>query len=272
MKFRSLELNRTVLLLGFVPFFRKELQEWKRKKSAIAVLILAPLMFSIGAVLLVKMFGQGSLNITSEVASGEHLVFAGTAFSTTQLWVYAVTILLSIGLIPKEQDAGTLAWNLTKPLSRPALLLAKWLVNTVAIWLIAVVLANSIALFVAAIGLGFAPFSMSIVLLINVLALLPIGFWVLFCLLFGLLLKDQAAIGACAVFLIAVGIGILSFEIAGNQPLFTAIAPYYPTNAIEGFITPEGSFNLTKFLIYLAYMTVMTITAGWVFDRKEFSS
>lgn len=273
MKFKSLELNRTVLLLGFVPFFRKELQEWKRKKSAIAVLILAPLIFSIGAVLLIKMFGQGLPNSTSQAASSaDYLVLAATAFSRTPLWVYAVTILLSIGLIPKEQDAGTLAWNLTKPLSRPALLLAKWLVNTVAIWLIAVVLANLIALFVAAIGLGFAPFSMLTVLLTNVLALLPIGFWVLFCLLFGLLLKDQAAIGACAVFLIAVGIGISGFEIVGNHPLFTAIAPYYLTNAIEGFVTPENSFNLTKFLLYLAYMTVMATTAGWVFDRKEFSS
>jgi ABC-2 type transport system permease protein len=271
MIFKPVEFNRTVLLLGFVPFFRKEIQEWKRKKSAIAILILAPLTFSVGAVVLSKMFSQG-LSATSQAASSaDELVFAGTVFSTTQLWVYAVTILLSIGLIPKEQDAGTLAWNLTKPLSRPALLLAKWSVNTVAIWLMAVVLADSITLFVTAIGLGFAPFSMFTVLLTNVLALLPIGFWVLFCLLFGFLLKDQAAIGACAIFLIAFGIGVLGFEIAGNQPLLTAIAPYYPTNAIEGFITLEGSFNLTKFLIYLAYMTVMAVATGWVFDRKEFS-
>lgn len=273
MNLKSLQLNRTVLLLGFVPFFRKELQEWKSKKSAIAVLILAPLILSIGAVLLVRMFDQGLSSSTSQAASSaDHLVFAGTAFSTTQLWVYAVTILLSIGLIPKEKDAGTLAWNLTKPLSRPALLLAKWLVNTAAIWLIAVVLADLIALVIVAIGLGLAPFSISTVLLENALALLPIGFWVLFCLLFGFLLKNQAAIGACAVFLIAVGMGISSFGIVGNQPFFTAISPYYPTNAIEGFITPENSFNLTRFLLYLAYMTVMAIAAGWVFDRKEFSS
>jgi ABC-2 type transport system permease protein len=273
MIFKPFELNRTVLLLGFVPFFRKEIQEWKRKKRAIAVLILVPLAFSIGTVLLGKMLGQGSPNVPSQAApSADDLIFAGTVFSTTQLWVYAVTILLSIGLIPKEQDAGTLAWNLTKPLSRPAFLLAKWLVNTVSIWLIAVVVADSIALFIAVIELEFVPFPILTVLLTNVLALLPIGFWVLFCLLFGFLLKDQAAIGACAVFLIAAGIGILGFEIVGKQPLLAAIAPYYPTHVIEGFITLEGHFNVTKFLLYLAYMTVMTIATGWLFDRKEFSS
>lgn len=44
----------SVFLLGFVPFFRKELQEWKRKQSAIAVLLLIPLTLGIIAVVLTK--------------------------------------------------------------------------------------------------------------------------------------------------------------------------------------------------------------------------
>lgn len=157
--------------------------------------------------------------------------------------------MLSIGLIPNEQVFGTLSWNLTKPLSRLSFLLGKWSGNTLVIWFVAVVLADLLLLIVALIGFGGGAFPLGSILLTNLLALLPIAFWVLFCLLAGVLLKEQAAIGATAMVLAAGGAGLSSLQMLGNQPLIAAIAPYYPTNVIDGFVAPDGSLNFSKLAI-----------------------
>ncbi|MGG6270719.1 ABC transporter permease subunit [Leptolyngbya sp. AN03gr2] len=274
----SNSLQSASLFLGFVPFFRKELQEWKQQKQvAIAILILIPFALSVAAVLLIKLAQANGTSVLPP--GGDMLTLVATSSAKNSIWIAAISILLSIGLIPNEQASGTLAWNLTKPLSRLSFLLGKGLSNTIVIWIVAVVLANAISLVVFLLGVGGGGFSVVSVLLNNLFALLPIAFWVLFCMFAGMFLKDQAAIGAFALIVAVIGTGISSAQgLASsvgiqlpNQEWIRAIATYYPTNVIDGFLSETNAINFFKLGLYLIYMTAMAIATYWMFDRKEFS-
>ncbi|BAU15325.1 hypothetical protein LEP3755_58830 [Leptolyngbya sp. NIES-3755] len=276
----SNSLQPATLLLGFVPFFRKEIQEWKQQKQvAIAILLLIPFILSLAGILLIKLAEAAGTNVLPP--GGDHLTLVATSSAANPFWIGAVSVLLSIGLIPNEQASGTLAWNLTKPLSRLSFLLGKWFAHTLVIWLIAVIFANIITLIVFLIGIGGGAFSIPTILLRNLLALLPIAFWVLFCLFAGMFLKDQAAIGAVAIVFAIIGTGISSAQmLAGNfgiqlsqanESWIRLIATYYPTNVIDGFVSPENAIDGTKLVLYLVYMAAMLGVTYWMFDRKEFS-
>ncbi|MGG6263947.1 ABC transporter permease [Leptolyngbya sp. AN03gr2] len=276
---RPIQSESTPFLLGFVPFFRKEIQEWKQQKqAAIAVLLLIPFLLSLAGIVLIKLAQMSG--VSAIAADGDHLTLSATSTSNP-LWLGVVSVLLSIGLIPNELTSGTLSWNLTKPLSRLSFLLGKWSGNVLMIWLVAVVLANVVTLLMALIGVGAGTFSIPVVLARNLFALLPIAFWVLFCLFAGMFLKDQAAIGAFALVLAAIGTGLASAQglastfgiqlSQNNQAWFDAIATYYPTNVIDGFLTADNTINFLKLSIYLVYMALMFVATYSMFDRKEFS-
>jgi ABC-2 type transport system permease protein len=253
-------MNKGIFLLGFLPFFRKELQEWKRKRLAIALLILLPLLMSIMTVVIAKI-------VTSEAGQPmppTDLTSAASSFALNSFWVLLVTILLSIGLIPKEVDGGTLAWNLTKPLSRNSFLLGKWLATTVMVWLIAIALANLLASIVVVIGLGWGSLRFNQVAIAHLVGLCSVGFWVLLSILLGLLVKDQAGVGAGAVMLTVGGLIVSTLP----DERLKAFAPFYPSNTLDWAVS---SPNVPKLMAYLGYMIGMAIAAKLIFDRKEFS-
>jgi ABC-type transport system involved in multi-copper enzyme maturation permease subunit len=261
------------LLLGFTPFFYKELQEWKyQKQAAIALLILLPLLLSVASVVILRLISWQTGRALPPLDS----TIAGSTFANV-LWVMPITLLLSIGIIPKEVEQGTLAWNLTKPLSRTAFLLGKWAAYTLLTWLIGVVLINLIALTVTAIGLGWVMPDFRMIVLSHLAALLTIAFWVLVCIFLGLILKDQAAVMAGAVTLGLIGFllpnlpTILSFLYQFDQPFpetWRLLAQLYPSNTPNWFIQ---SSTLLKPLAYCLYVGGMAIATQFIFDRKEYS-
>lgn len=252
--------KQKLFLLGFRPFLYKELQEWKQKRAAIAILMAIPLLISIFLVSISKLTASQAGKPLPPV----DLALAASSYALNGLWIFSITVLLSIGLIPKELDSGTLAWNLTKPLSRTSFLLGKWLSTTLMTWLIGVVLADLISLIVTAIGLGGTMSNFNEVVTAHLAGFCMIGFWVLFCLLLGMLLKDQASVGAGA--LMAAISGTLIGTLPNEQ--LRSIAPFYFSNTVDWAVSlPMGP----KLIAYLAYMMGMAIAAKLIFERKEFS-
>lgn len=245
-------------LLGFRSFFRKEIQEWKRKQSAIVLLIFLPLVFSLVASVLAKLVVS-----SSEQLPPPNLALAASLYSNNPAWTVPATVLLSIGLIPKELDTGTLSWNLTKPLSRISFLLGKWLSTTLIIWLFAVLIANFSAFVISAILLGWETPDFGQIFASQVVGFCAVGFWVLLCLFLGMLLGDQAAIATGASFTAAIGF----FLPLSPVQQMRQFAPFFPSNTVDWLI----SENRFKLLAYLVYMAGMAIAAKWIFDRKEFS-
>ncbi len=55
-------------------------------------------------------------------------------------WVMLAGIFASIGMLTQERETGTLAWTLSKPISRSSVLLAKWTAAVLALAVFAVML------------------------------------------------------------------------------------------------------------------------------------
>ncbi|RUS95297.1 hypothetical protein DSM106972_090730 [Dulcicalothrix desertica PCC 7102] len=252
--------NLGTFLLGFIPFFNKELKEWKRKKFTIAILVLIPLLTSIVANVSTSFIVKQS----DKPLPPTDLTQVASSYGLNSFWLLPVTILLSIGLISKEVDAGTIAWNLSKPLSRNAFLLSKWLVTTLMTWLIAVVTANIISLVVAVVSLKYTPPRFNEVIIANMAGLYCVAFWVLVCIVLGLLFKNQSSIAAGALML-AVGGFFINIVPNNNLRLF---APYYPSNTVDWLVS---SPSIQKAIASFIYVILMAVIAKVIFDSKEYS-
>jgi ABC-2 type transport system permease protein len=252
--------NQGNLLLGINAFVRKELQEWQQKTLVVVVLIALPLLVNIFIAFVTKFI---AVEIGVTLPKG-NITGAGSFFALNGLWVSSVAILLSIGLIAKELDSGTLAWSLTKPLSRTSFLLGKWLVTSLVAWLIGIVLANIITVIISSIVFGWSTPRLDTIAIANFVGLCHVGFWVLLCLFLGVLLKDQAAVGAGALITAFGGFVIPNLP---DQKL-RGIAPFYPSNTVDWAVSSD---SFSKFIAYLIYMLAMAIIAKLIFDRKEFS-
>ncbi len=112
-------------LLGAGPFLRKELHEWLKSWRAVILLVVTSLMMVLNTL---------SARLAEMSAHGAS-VGVPTAISfdpTTNVllkwpqWVFFFAIVFSANLFIVERDRGTLAWTLSKPISRTALLVGKW--------------------------------------------------------------------------------------------------------------------------------------------------
>jgi ABC-type transport system involved in multi-copper enzyme maturation permease subunit len=253
------EQRRGGLLLGFGTLFWKELQEWRQKPLAIAFFLAVTLLIVIGNIALSLITVPPAPEAMAlRVAA---LTDAATVYAKNFIWIMLISIFVSMGLIVNEQESGTLAWNLTKPLSRPALLLAKWIATTLMVWLLGVATQSGAMLAVEA-SQGVAEPNWEQIAWVHLGALGAIGFWVLLCLLLGTLFKEQAAVGAGALL---VGLGPL---ILSNFPGFLQfLVQIYPTTMLGwAMFTPP---NLGQLIGYLAWMAAMAIATLLIFNQKE---
>ena len=126
-------------LVGAGPFFKKEIREWIRSWRAISLAAVAiPLM-------LINTLGP-MIGETAARANGEPIPTGLSFDATTNVlvrwpqWIWIYVIFASFSLLIAERDRGTLAWSLSKPLSRTGLLVAKWAAAVVMLTAFAIVL------------------------------------------------------------------------------------------------------------------------------------
>ena len=144
--------------LGFLPGFgglvRKELTEWRRGRRAWIVLVIVTLFMTLTAAepwLVANLAPPEGGEILPEpiLDPMANLVAA----VSTQIFV-VVAIFAVMSLIVAERESGTLAWTASKPVSRGAIWLAKWVSSTAMLGLLAglVPLAATVALVVVLYG------------------------------------------------------------------------------------------------------------------------
>ena len=174
----------------------------------------------------------------------------------------------TMGVFVQEQASGTMAWNLTQPLSRTALLLAKWAAGTLALWVTVVVVPTLIGLTVAGLIYGVVPGDSLLAASVVALSAVWIAFYVLLILALSTLFGSQGVIAGVVVAL------LVAPNLAGGispavQELLDAA---YPTNmpawmyvlaAGEGIPTAAVASSIVVF-------AALAILAAVAFDRKEF--
>jgi ABC-2 type transport system permease protein len=136
-------------LQGFWPYFRKEISEWWKGRGALATVIVLCALGTLGT-FATRIDELGGGTPTSAQLNSTYNVI-GAQF---QQWIVFASIFASMGMLVSERNSGTLAWTLSKPISRSALLLAKWSVGTLmlAVFGLAVPLAWSMGIATFAYG------------------------------------------------------------------------------------------------------------------------
>jgi ABC-type transport system involved in multi-copper enzyme maturation permease subunit len=219
-------------LLGFRPFFRKELADWWQRRAA---LITFAVVAALGAM------GTLATRI-DELAGGvaEAAMLDPTANvlnAKFEDWILFAGIFASIGILTQERVMGTLAWTLSKPVSRSSVLLAKWTAAVVMLAVFAVALPLVVSVGIATWAYGSLPDLGSVAVFGLILVAVP-AFFVGFNLALATRLGSQAGIAAAAFAVFGAPYLLVSF--------LPIVAEVWPTamGAMAGAVAGGADPNL----------------------------
>jgi ABC-type transport system involved in multi-copper enzyme maturation permease subunit len=253
---------RSSTLMGFGQFFRKEVSEWWASRRA-------PIIFVITSLLVCGTTIAPWLQANFPAADGSGSAAPLSLDPTVNLvganwvqWLVYLPILASMGLVAGERDKGTLAWSLSMPLSRTALLAAKWTAGALVYGLAGVVGPMIVGAAVATAAYGALPDPTTIVGFSVALLTLP-AFYIGLCIAVGTRITSQAGVAgiAVAVSLSPALAGVLAPGVAQALPPSMGVwSLAWASGADPGWITPVG---------WAVGMAVVAVIAVASFRRAE---
>jgi ABC-2 type transport system permease protein len=249
------------LFLGFTTVFRKEMTEWLRGRAAliVAALATASAIFTTLIPFVVGASGEAApgLTLTKDPTTN---VLLGWSNSQT---IAVIAVLATMALVSAERDRGTLAWNLTNPVSPTSIIAAKFCAAMLVIGTAAVLLPLAISVGVATIAYG-APPALGTVALFAALFLTVPAFYIGLNVALGSVVKST------------VGVAGIAFAVMFLPLMFSALLPIVnelsPTSiGVWAFATATGAAASTLTLGgWLVAMTILVVGAKLAFDRQEF--
>jgi ABC-2 type transport system permease protein len=243
-------------LLGFGTLFRREIADWARSRRAPIVGIATTALAVLTAVipLLVAPGDSGeplSLDPTVNVLLG---------WNGQMLQV--IVILATMSLLSGERDRGTLAWSLTHPLARVALLAAKWSAAVLVLAAVGIAIPLAVSSVVATIAYGALPDVGRILAFAALYVTVP-------ALYVGLTIAIAAIVpGTAGVAGIAFLIAFMPSILAGLLPW---IAEYLPTSIAMwvGAVTAGAAVPMTVPVALVVTLVALAAVAAIAFDREE---
>jgi ABC-2 type transport system permease protein len=252
-------------LLGLRNVIRKDLSDWFHSKRPWIVIAVTTIVFALAA---------GNAWITDWVARSlpanpgdgpakmlsmqplDNVLFAlGTQF------IILVVIFATMSLLIAERDSGTLAWTISKPVSRTSVLVSKWLTATTVLWLTAVVIPLTLTTALVTVLYGL-PDVATVVFLGVTLITVP-AFFVAVALAAATLVPSQAAVGA-----IGMAVFAAPLILAGVVP---AIGPFFPGSIFDWgvAISTGGPASLVTPLAWLVGLGLLFILARWRLNAMD---
>jgi len=250
-------------LLGFATFFRKELQWWWSGRAAIVVFAIATLLGGLSVL-------GDRLALTIATAQGQPIPAGAITLDPTlnvlnaqwDQWLVFITIFVSMGLLTTERDSGTLAWSLSKPLSRTSLLLAKWSAALVMLGIFAIALPMLVGTALAPLAYGGLPDLGSVAMLAMLMLSVP-AFFLAITLAAGTWIRSQAGIAGIAFAVAAMPLVVGMF--------LPTVAQLWPSS-IGGWSTAlVGGIEVAPGppLAWVAGMVFLAVVAGGYFARED---
>jgi ABC-type transport system involved in multi-copper enzyme maturation permease subunit len=243
-------------LAGFDVLLRKELSDWVRGRRALTVGA-ASMALAVGTTVIPLI-----LRATSPDVPGLTLDPTRNVLGAWNGWNLALLFLLAtMSLLSLERDRGTLAWTFTKPVSRTAVLGAKWLAAFAVLAVVAIALPMAAQVVVATVAYGALP-DLGMVGAFGLLLLLAPAFFV------------TLTIGVATVVPTTSGVAGVAFVVVMGPSMaeiwLPAIARWMPTSihAWAGSVL-GGSPSFAEPLVWLVAMAVIAVGAVVAFDRQE---
>jgi ABC-2 type transport system permease protein len=243
--------------LGFGTVFRKEVAEWFRGRRALVV----GLVSVAGAVLttvISSIAGQAPAGQPPLPTDPTTNVLLGWEGLTFQL----VALLATISLVTAERDRGTLAWNLSNPVSPTSVIAAKWSSALMVYGLVGVLLPLGMSSVIATIVYGSVP-NLVTVGAFAVLYLMVPAFYIGLTIALGTFVKSTAGIAG-----IGLAVMLLPSAFGALLPVVNLVSP----TAIGGWVMATvtgGSASALTVAGWLVSMGVLAIAAKIIFDGQE---
>jgi ABC-type transport system involved in multi-copper enzyme maturation permease subunit len=214
-------------LLGLGNLIRKDVSEWVHGKRAWIVVAVTTTVFAFAAAngwisdwaarSLPAEAGDGPAKAVSLLPLDNVLFAVGTQF------IALAVIFATMSLLIAERDSGTLAWTVSKPVSRTSVLVSKWLTATLALWVAAVVVPLAVTTALATVLYGLP--DLGVVVILGATLITVPAFFVAVALTAATLVPSQAAVGA-----IGMAVFAAPLVIAGIVP---ALAPLFPGSIFD---------------------------------------
>jgi ABC-2 type transport system permease protein len=244
-------------LQGFFPFFWKELSEWWKGRGALATVIVLSALGTLGT-LATRIDELGGGTPTREQLNPTYNIL-GAQF---EQWIVFASIFASIGMMVSERNSGTLAWTLSKPVSRTALLLAKWSAGTLMLTMFGLVIPLAWCAGVATLAYGGLPDLATLVKFLLVLAAAP-AFIVALNLALGTRLQSQGAIAA-----IGFAVALTPFLASAFLPVLAEVWPTSMAHMATMMAAGDPANSVTVASWALA-LVVIGGTGLFVFSRED---
>jgi ABC-2 type transport system permease protein len=244
-------------LLGLGNLVRKDLAEWFHGKRPWLVLGITSSVFALTAAnariteWAAASFpadpGDGPAKVMSQLPLDNLLIALGTQF------LVLAVIFATMSLLIAERDSGTLAWTISKPVSRTSVLVSKWLTSTLILWVAAVVIPLGLTTAVVTVLYG-AP-DLAAVAALGVLLIAVPAFFVAVSLAAATFVPSQAAVGA-------IGLAVLAVPpIVGG--IIPAVAPFFPTSIFDWAVAVSmgGQASIATPIAWLVGMVALLVIA-----------
>ncbi len=244
-------------LLGFRPFLRKELTSWWQSRAALVTFVAVSALATLGTLATqIDEWAGGvpaaeMLNPTANVLGGKF-----------EQWVTIAAILTTIGIMTQERATGTLAWTLSKPVSRTSVLLAKWTASVVMLSIFSVILPLAVSTIVATLAYGSVP-ELDVVAKYGVVLMGVPAFIVALNLSLGTRINSQAGIAAIALVVFAAP------YVLGNLVPF--VSELWPTSigAMAGMVATGSAPNVPTVAGWAISIVAAGLAAMFIFDLED---
>ena len=246
------------MFLGFGTVFRKEIADWIRGRRALVVGLIT--LGGAGLSTVISFIAgeapPGAPPLSMDPTTNVLLGWGGLTFEL-------VVLLATISLVSAERDRGTLAWNLSQPVSRTSVLAAKWSAALVVYAIVGVFVPLAASSAVASVVYGSVP-NLAVIGLFAGLYLLVPAFYIALTVALGTAVRSTPGIAG-----IGLAVMLLPSVFGGLLPIAREMSP----TSIGGWALAAATGQPAPVLSLVGWLTamaVLAIAAKVVFDRQEF--
>ena len=248
---------------GLGNLLRKELGEWfGTKKWLVQVLIWVLILNGITTIIMVTgsdVEARTTAALTNEVMQ---------TFLPMVLMIVGIGVVITIqGAIVGEKQLGTAAWVMSKPVSRPAFIVAKILAHVIGFGVTAVIIPTAIFLLETRM---LVPLPVDIALFLVGLAVVVLGllFYLMLAIMLGTVFNSRGPVAAIGIGLLLAG---MLFKGLLPQAILLATPWLLPDLAVGlALQQPLPDIWFVPLVVNAGWIVVFTAVALWRYSREEF--